>query len=166
MEAHPLRTEQACSWGTCFSPPESLTLTLVLSLRLSNKGEKDRKKLSFHHKLSGDSDPARGWTWLPEAYLLRTESVCPEHTLEMSQGDSVSTGLSVNDLSQLPGAVRAGAGRGRTGPLPGEAPPTEDPIPTRDVPWYPSPSVTDGWSTWQASFPWALSALQNRAVQP
>lgn len=57
-EAHPLKKEQTCSWGTCFSSPtptphQSLTWTLVLSLRLGNKGE----KLGGHHRPRGDGGP-------------------------------------------------------------------------------------------------------------
>jgi len=57
-EAHPLKMEQTCSWGTCFSPPaptphQSLALTLALSLRLGNKGE----KLGGHHRPRGDGGP-------------------------------------------------------------------------------------------------------------
>lgn len=79
-EAHPRGWSKLVLGGACFSPPPNrwsftLTLTLVLSLRLGNKGE----KLSCHHRPRGDGGPGPRWVW--------TAHACPECTLEMSHKD-------------------------------------------------------------------------------
>lgn len=101
------------------TPHQSLTLTLVLSLRLGNKGE----KLISHHRPRGDGGPSpRGC-----GQRLSVQTVlqkCPTGT--------PYTGFEARVLSQsVSGAVEAEVGEAGQalstgGPLPGEAPSTED----------------------------------------
>lgn len=139
-EAQPLRIEDVL--GEPASPsnqPQHLTSTLVLSLRLRNKGEKEEAELRCLPRPGGDSAPGlrvggQGSLGPPWCGV----SASPERALEMSH-----RGFCTQGPRPKPSASSGGSGgrgwkkQGRPlggnpsggGGLPWEIPPTEDPIP-------------------------------------